>query len=66
MDAVSMVRRPILRCGRVQWPMRSARRTFDKAMSLRDPEFREALESFFTTSHLQLEGLLLPKYMRVR
>lgn len=33
---------------------------FDKAMSLRDPEFRESLEGFIATSALEEEALLPP------
>jgi 6-phosphofructokinase 1 len=33
-----------------------AAKDFDKAMSLRDPEFREMLEAFYATSRLDMEG----------
>ncbi|KAI0303835.1 6-phosphofructokinase [Multifurca ochricompacta] len=38
---------------------------FDKAMSLRDPEFRESLEGFFATSTLE-KNPLLPPEKRIR
>lgn len=38
---------------------------FDKAMALRDPEFRESLEGFFITSVLGTEPLL-PPAQRIR
>ncbi|KAH9995808.1 6-phosphofructokinase [Russula vinacea] len=40
-------------------------RDFDKAMSLRDPEFRESLEGFIATSTLE-ETPLLPLEKRIR
>ncbi|ESK88789.1 6-phosphofructokinase [Moniliophthora roreri MCA 2997] len=40
-------------------------RDFDKAMSLRDPEFRESLEGFFATSTLDQQKVPEAKRMRV-
>lgn len=38
---------------------------FDKAMSLRDPEFRESLDGFYATSILEKEPRL-PHHQRMR
>ena len=38
---------------------------FDKAMSLRDPEFREGLEGFIATSTLETHPLLPPEKVRI-
>jgi 6-phosphofructokinase 1 len=35
-----------------------SRKDFEKAMSLRDPEFRDSLEGFFVTATLEAEKLL--------
>jgi len=40
-------------------------RDFDKAMSLRDPEFRENLEGFVATSTLEKNPLLPPEKVRL-
>jgi 6-phosphofructokinase 1 len=40
-------------------------RDFDKAMSLRDPEFRESLEGFIATSTLEETPLLPPEKVRL-
>ena len=40
-------------------------RDFDKAMSLRDPEFRESLEGFIATSSLVAHPLLPPEKVRI-
>ncbi|KAI0787640.1 6-phosphofructokinase [Fomes fomentarius] len=42
-----------------------AEKDFEKAMSLRDPEFRETLDGFYATSILESEPKL-PHYLRMR
>ncbi|PCH42160.1 6-phosphofructokinase [Wolfiporia cocos MD-104 SS10] len=56
MEAVAMTR---------QVATEIAAKNFTKAMSLRDPEFEETLEGFFTTSVLEKEPKL-PHHLRMR